>query len=102
MLTAYRRHLKNCDHKNEGRKYRRCRCPIWVDGDLAGKDIRESLKVRDWDKAQHIIREWESRGLPTIGEQHETTIEEACLAFENDAIARELREPTIKKYRVLL
>jgi hypothetical protein len=28
------RHLKTCDHIGDGRRYRRCRCPIWVDGFL--------------------------------------------------------------------
>ena len=59
MLTAYRRHLKNCRRRDEGRSYRNCRCPIWVDGILGGAEIRESLKVRDWQRAQEIIREWE-------------------------------------------
>ena len=45
MLTAYRRHLKNCRRRDEGRSYRNCRCPIWVDGILGGAEIRESLKV---------------------------------------------------------
>ena len=52
MLTAYRRPRKNCSHRDEGRKYRRCRCPIWVDGFLNGDEIRESLKLRDWKRAQ--------------------------------------------------
>jgi integrase len=100
MLTIYRRHVKGCAHKHEGRKYRRCRCPIWADGFLNGVEIRESLNLRDWEKAQQRIREWEAEGRPTV-EVEETTIEQACLAFEKDAGARELREPTLKKYRVL-
>ena len=32
MLTIYRRHRRNCSHRSEGRGYRRCLCPIWVDG----------------------------------------------------------------------
>ena len=39
MLTIYRRHLKNCDHCTEGRKYRRCHCPIWVDGFLGVQEF---------------------------------------------------------------
>jgi hypothetical protein len=51
MLTIYRRHVKNCDHRAEGRKYRRCRCPIWADGFLNGTEIHELLDLRDWEKA---------------------------------------------------
>ena len=56
MLTIYRRHVKNCEHRAEGRKYRRCRCPIWADGFLNGAEIRESLDLKDWEKAQQVIR----------------------------------------------
>lgn len=57
MLTIYRRHLRNCEHRAEGRKYRRCRCPIWADGFLNGAEVRESLDLKDWEKAQQRIRE---------------------------------------------
>jgi hypothetical protein len=57
MLTLYRRHRKNCDHRNAGRTYRRCRCPIWVDGFIGNQEIRKSTDLRDWDKAQILVRE---------------------------------------------
>ncbi|HSR06048.1 MAG TPA: tyrosine-type recombinase/integrase [Bryobacteraceae bacterium] len=100
MLTIYRRHVKSCEHKQAGRKYRRCRCPIWADGFLGNVEIRESLELRDWEKAQQKIREWEAEGMPTVDAQ-ELSIEHACEAFEKDAVARGLREATLKKYRVL-
>src|SRR5579872_3775091 len=101
MLTIYRRHLKKCEHRGEGRKYRRCHCPIWVDGFLGGREIRESLKLRDWQKAQDEIRDWEAEGEITAPEPEPTTIEQACNAYLADAKARELREPTLYKYRLL-
>jgi site-specific recombinase XerD len=100
MLTIYRRHLKKCKHKQQGRKYRRCRCPIWADGSLNGQEIRESLDLRDWEKATEKIHEWEAEGQQ-VAPAPETTVEQACNAFECDAKARGLREPTLKKYRVL-
>jgi site-specific recombinase XerD len=59
-----------------------------------------SAKPAHWDKAQQRIREWEAEGKPTV-ETQEMTFEQACQTFENDAKARGLREPTLKKYRVL-
>src|SRR5437867_3761655 len=100
MLTIYRRHVQACEHKIEGRKYRRCRCPIWVDGFLNGVEMRESLELRDWEKAQQKIRDWEAEGTPTV-EDEALSIGSACQAFENDAVARGLRDATLKKYRVL-
>ncbi|PYT23518.1 MAG: hypothetical protein DMG57_31740 [Acidobacteria bacterium] len=103
MLTIYRRHVKDCEHGGEGRKYRRCRCPIWVDGFLKGAEIRKALEVRDWEKAQQTIREWESRGQmePVDPLPEEVSLERACQDFLSDAKARELRESTLKKYRFL-
>ena len=45
MLTIYRRHRKDCKQRAKGRKHRHCQCPIWVDGALGGKEMRESLKA---------------------------------------------------------
>lgn len=101
MLTAYRRHLKKCPHRGEGREYRRCRCPIWVDGFLGGVEMRKTLSTKDWEKAQQTIRDWEAEGMPVEEPPSPVTIEQACTDFENDAAARGLRESTLKKYRVL-
>lgn len=112
MLQIYRRHLKKCSHRTEGRKYRRCHCPIWVDGFLAGQEIRKVLHdprdpanretVRDWQKAQDIVREWEAKGAIEQGKDlGPTTTKEACESFVADAEARNLKEGTLRKYRQL-
>src|SRR2546427_12441241 len=99
MLTAYRRHTKNCGHRDDGRKYRRCRCPIWVDGFLNGVEVRRSLAHRDWEKAQQQIRGWEVEGITATEPQRDLGVECACGEFLADAEARRLRESTLKKYR---
>src|SRR5580704_4877701 len=100
MLGIYRRHQKRCAHRHEGRKYRRCRCTVWVDGHLNGVELHQSLHTRDWQEAQRIVREWE-----VIGEQAKetvaVTVRYACAEFLKDATARGLREPTLYKYRLL-
>src|SRR6267143_157571 len=101
MLITYRRHLKNCEHRDEGRKYRRCRCPIWVDGFIGGREIRKSLSTRDWEKAQDTIREWEAAGEMPAGKGGEPMmIEQAKKEFLADAEARKLKEKTVYKYRL--
>lgn len=102
MLTIYRRHLKTCDHIGDGRKYRRCRCPLWVDGFLGNVEIRKSLDMRDWEKAQLTIREWEAEGELKEPEAAPITLAQAQEDFLRDADARGLRQPTLKKYRVML
>ena len=102
MLTIYRRHRKECAHRSEGRTYRRCRCPIWADGFLGTVEIRRSTGLRDWEKAQELVRQWEAEGKSTPVRQPEPmSIHEACEHFLQDAIARKLREETVYKYRLL-
>ena len=104
MLTLYRRHLKRCEHKKDGRGYRRCHCPVWVDGHLNGEDINKSLNERDWQRAQRIIRDWEADGkVPLRREEPEVmTIARACEQFLADAKARNLSPGTIANYKRLL
>jgi len=101
MLTIYRRHRKSCKHRIRGRKHRHCQCPIWVDGFLSGKEIRESLKVRNWQKAQEQVREWEIEDRRTQRQQVRLTIASAHQKFMADAEARRLNQATPYKYRLL-
>jgi site-specific recombinase XerD len=48
MLSLWRRHTKSCRFRVQGRAYTKCHCPVWVDGEVSGKRIRESLDTRDW------------------------------------------------------
>lgn len=98
MLSIYQRHRKNCPHRSSGRKYRRCLCPIWVDGTLGLREIRKSLKTRDWQKAQDTVRRWESE-IETFSKR--MTITEAGQEFIADAEARKLKERTIYKFGLL-
>jgi len=113
MLTVYRRHRTSCPHRGQGRKYRRCHCPIWVDGLLGGEEIRKALRdksrdpggresVRDWQKAQDIVRAWEAENAIDQGTDSEpVTIKEATDSFVADAGARNLQDGTLRKYRLL-
>lgn len=101
MLTIYRRHRKSCKHRAKGRRHRHCQCPIWVDGFLSGVEIRESLKVRDWQRAQKSVREWEIEDRRTRRQQPRVTIKDAHKKFIADAEARKLNEATVYKYRLL-
>ncbi len=101
MLTIYRRHRKSCRHKAKGRRHRHCQCPIWVDGFLSGKEIRESLKLRDWQKALERVREWEIEDRRTQAQRTRLTIATAHEKFMADAEARRLNQATLYKYRLL-
>jgi integrase/recombinase XerD len=103
MLGIFRRHQKRCDHRKEGRKYRRCHCPVWVDGWLNGEEIHKSLRTRDWQKAQGIVRESEADGERKVEttQSEPVTVEQAWQRFMADLGARNLRASTLRKYRLL-
>lgn len=100
MLTIYRRHQRGCKHRSKGRKFRHCQCVIWVDGILSGVEIRESLKMRDWQRAQEKVREWEAQDRRTVQAQAKT-IDAAWIEFLSDLEARRLADSTIRKYKLL-
>jgi hypothetical protein len=64
MLNLYRRHLKDCAHRAKGAAYTKCNCPVWCDGELNGKRIRESLKLRDWHRAIRKLAAMEDPTAP--------------------------------------
>lgn len=101
MLTIYRRHRRSCKHRAKGRRHRHCQCPIWVDGYLSGEEIRESLKVRDWQRAQELIRGWESEDGRSQHIETRVTIADALKKYIVDAEARKLNGATLYKYRLL-
>src|SRR5258708_10613719 len=100
MLTIYRRHRKGCKHRAKGRKHRHCQCPIWVDGFLSGQEIRESIKVRDWQRAQEVVREWEIEDRRGSRPVHRLLCD-CWQEFLVDIEARKLHESTIRKYKLL-
>jgi len=100
MLTIYRRHQKRCKHRLKGRKHRHCQCPIWVDGELGGIEIRESLKLRDWTRAQATVRDWEAEDS-RVSRPERKTIKDAWTEFLVDTAARNLDVSTVRKYRLL-
>jgi integrase/recombinase XerD len=101
MLVTYRRHNPlRCKHMS--RSDYRCKCPIWVSGtDSKGKRRREALKLRDWTKAQELVRRWDVEGSqPKPGRR--ATLSEWKDSFLNDAeTSRHLNAETIRKYKLL-
>jgi integrase/recombinase XerD len=107
MLNLYRRHVKGCrfwtgKSTNGNRRDHNCRCPVWVDGYLAGKRVNKSLDIRDWTRGQEIIRDWEIAGTVRPQERAGMPVSDACEAFLADVEAQCLSERSLKKYKVLL
>jgi integrase/recombinase XerD len=104
MLTIYRRHSRKCPHRLKGRDWRKCNCPINLEGQLGTKYVRESLGIRAWEAAQAKVRDLEAQSL-FPGEQTSdvpVTIDSAVEHFLNDAKARHVADVTHTKLRYTL
>jgi integrase/recombinase XerD len=92
MLTIYRRHLGKC---TKHKRVASCSCPVWVQGILHGAKVRKSLGIRNWEDAQGLVREWESRSLDSV------PVSQAFDRYLADCVARGLRLETMRKYQLL-
>lgn len=99
MLTLYRRHVLACPHRLKGRDYRRCRCPIWVQGTIGGETIRRGLDLTSWEASSELVRQWEARG--SISGPIMSVID-AVARFMDDARARKLSPASLAKISVVL
>jgi integrase/recombinase XerD len=100
MLFVYVRHTPECHHQDV--KYRRCRCPKWIDGYLAGKRVRRSANTRSWEPAEHKARMMEEAADPTKPKAPTPmTIQGAVEAFLSDEKGRSLAKETMKQSKTL-
>ncbi len=101
MLNLYRRHQSPCPYST--RRYRNCKCPIWVQGSLRGEYMRRALDLRSWSAATDLVRDWEASGeIGVVKKPDIPTIAEAVDCFFTDLEAQKLSGETIRKYDNLL
>lgn len=98
-LALYRRHLPDCPHKTKARRFNKCRCPIWVQGSLAGEYVRRSLDISSWQAASERVHEWEAGGAIGAMRQEIPSIAEAIQKHIADAEGRGLNPESVKKVR---
>jgi integrase/recombinase XerD len=96
-MIIWRRHTAPC--QSTDRCDARCGCPIYEEFRVSKKRFRRTLKTRNWQKALADARRKEIEG--TQAKRESPTIEQACERYIQDAKARELREPTLYKFRLL-
>src|ERR1700739_2093716 len=112
MLTPYRRHKRSWPHRNEGRAYRDCRCPIWVDGVFykdgvfLGLDQPQSLHEHRWSAAEDAIEDLKEKLKEKLKPPSERKAEPKPLApawdeYANDLKQQGLTEATLRKSKYL-
>ncbi len=95
MLTLWRRHTVECPHRDKGRNYLKCNCPVWTDGYVNGKrTLRQSLETRDLARARKKAVALES---PEDGVFK--PVPDAVKAFLGHCKSEGLKDATISKYR---
>ena len=128
-LNLYRRHFRTAgkcsggypaDFRNyesdEFRKgWKKCRCPIYADGTLAGHFRRRNTKLVAWPEARTLAATWEAAGRwdeevvppPALfapvppADSGFVTIERAISLFLNEHAGTSAPN-TVKKYRLLM
>src|SRR5579864_1539915 len=95
MLTIWRRHTADCRHRDRGRSYLKCNCPLWADGYVDGKrTLRQSLGTRDMARARK-----RATYIEEPGEVQQRTLEDAAATFEAHCVSDGLKDSTLRKYR---
>src|SRR5580692_7213969 len=98
MLMPHRRHVLSCPHFAKGRGWKKCSCPIHVEGRLNGRRIRKSLDTANWEFANGKILEMEARKE----ELKESSVEDAVKDFIRDCHSRNLSIDTVEKFEQVL
>jgi len=89
---------RECPHQSES--YRRCSCPIYVEGRVNWKFIRKSLGTRKWDEGVLLGRKIEADGFTSKLGQY--TIEQALSLYLEDAQSRNLAGETLRSVNIIL
>jgi len=100
VLRIFRRHRALCPHRSE--RYRRCSCPIYVEGSLGGETVRKALDQTSWEAASDLIAAWTASGRIGVVRVEIPSIADAVDKFFEDPKARQLQPATIAKQTNLL
>jgi site-specific recombinase XerD len=96
MLKLVRRHLLKCPHTSQ--TFKKCGCPIWLEGRRDGERIRKSLDTFNWEIAsEKLLRIEAGDNVPK-----DSSPSEAVEAFLDDCKARNLGKATQGKYKETL
>jgi integrase/recombinase XerD len=106
----YRRHVKSCSHRRQGRRYWQCQCPVWIDFRKNGGRINKSMDTTDYEEAKSLAESWLDDTTETFDsgtsrkekvKATPITIAEAWAKFLGQAKARKLSPTSIYKYDLL-
>jgi integrase len=71
-IRLYRRHSADCERDDM-----KCRCPLWIQFQRGGKQVRESAKTRDLEQAMQLVKKVERELKGEIPVTTKISVEEA-------------------------
>jgi integrase/recombinase XerD len=102
QVILYKRHRVSCPHKSD-KTYRRCRCSVWLEWNINGKQTRKSAKTFNWEKAQERARTIERAELGEGPAPSEVKRVDAAIAlFMDSKRGEDLAENTLYKHTLTL
>jgi integrase/recombinase XerD len=106
QVILYKRHKASCEHKRD-KNYRRCRCAVWMEWNLQGKQNRKSAKTMSWDVAQKKARKIEQAHEDaelgkTVAPGAAKTVPEAIALYLDSKRGEDLAANTIYKHTLTL
>jgi integrase len=114
-LNLYRRHRRDCkaeypedsrtcefDERKKG--WKRCACPIFASGTVAGCFRRQSTGKWEWDDAKVVVAAWEGQLAPAPSPEPPPTrprisLGDAIKVFLTNREGANIAPPTLRKYR---
>jgi integrase/recombinase XerD len=105
-VILYKRHRISCPNK-EDKAYRRCRCAVWLEWNVDGKQTRRSAKTFSWETAQQKARAIEQLHLDAeLGRgpapSEAKRVEEAIALFMDSKRGEDLAANTLYKHTLTL
>lgn len=100
-LNILRKHKKSCSADRHDRTFRRCKCPIHVEGTLEGKLLRVSTKTNVWERAQEMVAEAMRNGYWGPSPVAAIPVTEALAQWIADAEARNLKPNSMRRIKYL-
>ena len=105
-VILYKRHKAGCEHWDD-KNYKRCRCSVWMEWNIAGKQTRKSAKTFSWEEAQQKARKIEQEHLDAeLGGPAKPgaakRIDECIQLFTDSKRGEDLAANTLYKHKLTL
>ena len=105
-VILYKRHQADCGHKKD-KNFKRCRCSVWLEWNVDGKQTRQSAKTFNWDTAQQKARAIEQSHLDAeLGRgpapSEAKRVDEAIALFMDSKRGEDLASATLYKHTLTL